>query len=350
MPTISTTPSFTVIDLYCGSGAVTHGLKRAGFHVVGAIDLDMMACSTYRSNHPEARLLQGDIREVCPTVFESKLPQGLDLLVVCAPCQPFSSQNKKRSSKDERADLVLQSVRFAECLKPKLILFENVPGLEREGVFDTLHKKLDGIGYRLGKPEQVDAAQFGVPQRRQRMILVAAGKSLFKEPVSGSDGPWISKTVRDAIADLPVPSIGRTDNESDPLHFARRHSLLNLERLRYVPKNGGSRASIPLHLQLECQRGKSKNTFPDTYGRMSWDDVAPTLTTGCTDITKGRYVHPEQDRAITLREAARLQSFPDDYIFKGNSGQIATQIGNAVPPGMVTAIGRNLHRVLRSRS
>ncbi len=140
MPTKYPSSAFTVIDLYCGSGAVTHGLKDAGFNVVGAVDFDMMACNTYRSNHPESHLIQSDIREVCPSVFESKLPQGLDLLVVCAPCQPFSSQNKKRSSKDDRANLVLESIRFSEYLKPKLILFENVPGLEREGVFDTLRK------------------------------------------------------------------------------------------------------------------------------------------------------------------------------------------------------------------
>lgn len=348
MPIIAPSLSFTAIDLYCGSGAVSHGLKEAGFNVIGAVDFDKMACNTYRSNHPEIKLLQCDIREVCPTVFKPHLPQGLDLLVVCAPCQPFSSQNKKRSSKDERANLILESIRFSEYLKPKLVLFENVPGLEREGVFDTLREQMDEIGYRLENLEQVDAAQFGVPQRRQRIILVAALKTLFETSVSGSGGTIISRTVRDAISDLPTPAVGRTGIESDLLHFSRRHAHITLQRLKHVPKNGGSRSSIPVELQLKCHRGKSKNSFPDTYGRMSWDDVAPTLTTGCTDLTKGRYVHPEQDRAITLREAARLQSFPDNYVFKGNAGQIATQIGNAVPPAMMAAIGRNLYRAILS--
>ena len=123
---------------------------------------------------------------------------------------------------------------------------------------------------------------------------------------------------------------------NDPLHFARNHKQIALERLRHIPKNGGDRFSLPPHLELDCHKGK-KN-YPDVYGRMRWEDIAPTLTTGCTDITKGRFVHPEDDRAITLREAARLQTFPDDYRFSGNSSQIAIQIGNAVPMKFVEAL------------
>nr|WP_320116826.1 DNA cytosine methyltransferase [uncultured Desulfuromonas sp.] len=338
----------TAIDLFCGSGAVTWGLKQAGFNVVGAIDLDTTACATYHANHPEVHLLEQDIRKVSPAVFTSTLSgANVDLLVVCAPCQPFSNRNQKKSNDDLRSLLVLESLRFIEHLNPEMIFFENVPNIGKSSVFSELAEKLKELGFHLNPPQSVDAAELGVPQRRERMILVGARRVSLLQHVQHINASQ-RQTVFDAISDLPVPPIGSPIEGGDALHFSRRHSALNISRLQHIPHDGGSRDSLPEQLQLLCHKklSRNSNSFPDTYGRMRWHDVAPTLTTGCTDITKGRYAHPVQDRAITLREAARLQSFPDNYIFRGNSAQIATQIGNAVPPGMMAGIANFLYEAL----
>ncbi|MDW2777350.1 DNA cytosine methyltransferase [Pseudomonas sp. YQ_6] len=334
------------LDLFCGSGAVSLGLKKAGFDVVGAVDFDAGACRTYRANHPTVRLLEQDIRLTDPDDFADLIPGKLDLLVVCAPCQPFSSQNRHKSNKDDRRDLVGESKKFITRFEPSLVFLENVPGLASTRIFGGFRRWLKKSGYAVAVPMRVDAADLGVAQRRTRMILVAAkGVPLS---VATSIVQRRKRTVEGMIKELPEPPVGKALPGEDPLHFARKHSELNIERLKHVPWDGGGRESLPLELQLACHKKAKKSSFSDTYGRMRWKDVAPTLTTGCTDITRGRYAHPVQNRAITLREAARLQSFPDDYIFHGTAGQIATQIGNAVPPAMMRTIARSLKAALRA--
>ncbi|WP_248805521.1 DNA cytosine methyltransferase [Pseudomonas sp. MWU13-2100] len=340
-------PRPIALDLFCGSGAVSLGLQKAGFRVVGAVDFDIGACRTYRENHPDVRLIEKDIRAVKPDEFSDLIPGQLDLLVVCAPCQPFSSQNRHKSNNDSRRDLVGQSKKFITRFEPSLVFLENVPGLASTTIFGGFRKWLKKAGYSVAEPKRVDAADLGVPQRRTRMILVAAkGVPLS---VATRLVQRRRRTVQGAIQGLPVPGIGKPQPGEDPLHYARKHTDLNIRRLQYIPHDGGGRESLPLELQLDChKRAERASSFSDTYGRMRWNDVAPTLTTGCTDITRGRYAHPEQNRAITLREAARLQSFPDNYIFHGNAGQVATQIGNAVPPAMMRTIARSLLAAIRA--
>lgn len=335
----------TAVDLFCGCGGVTEGLKAGGFQVVAAVDNDPIACKTYKMNHPSVHLYEQDIHDVDPKDILANLKgEKLDLLVVCAPCQPFSSQNRKKG-RDSRSNLIMQSVRFAEILNPTIIFFENVPGLATKrfrGILEELKDGLNRLGYNLGEPVQINAADYGVPQRRIRCVLIASKSKIptIPEPVTPA-GKW--KTVRDAIAHLPPLQAGQKD-PTDPLHFARSHSPIAIKRLQHIPKDGGSRFSLPPELELKCH--KNKKGYPDVYGRMKWDDVAPTLTTGCTDITRGRFAHPRDDRAITLREAALLQTFPVNYKFAGNSSQIAAQIGNAVPVKMVEAIAINLHKFI----
>jgi DNA (cytosine-5)-methyltransferase 1 len=336
----------TAIDLFCGSGAVTLGLKQAGFQVVGAVDLAPQACLTYKANHPEVNLIEEDIVNLDPSCFDSVVKNGLDLLVVCAPCQPFSSQNRKKSIADPRRDLVSESLKFIDRFEPEIVFLENVPGLAATSIFSSYTEELKARGYDVSIPMKLDASKLGVAQRRYRMVLLAS-KNIDASKLSlFSEQPM--RTVRDLIFDLSVPPIGRTSSPADALHFSRKHSDLNLRRLSYIPKNGGSRYALPIELQLKCHQNKKNGSFSDVYGRMKWDDVAPTLTTGCTDITRGRFAHPEQNRGITLREAARLQSFPDSYIFLGNAGQIATQIGNAVPPAMMQTIAITLITALNN--
>jgi DNA (cytosine-5)-methyltransferase 1 len=337
----------SAIDLYSGSGAVTEGLKRIGFDVLAAVDSDSVSCKTYRTNHADVLLYEKDIQGLSPVEVRTDLchKDDIDLLVVCAPCQPFSTYNKKRLQDDPRASLVLQSVKFIKEFQPTLVFFENVPGIAANGPIDQLCCDLGRLGYKLGEPRVINAADCGVAQRRERCIMVAAQEQERIDLFYSSIRICKPKCVADLIRHLPALSSGQRD-ALDPLHFARRHHPITLERLKHIPKNGGSRSSLPPNLQLKCHNGRDRD-FPDVYGRMKWDDVAPTLTTGCTDLTKGRYAHPRDDRAITLREAALLQSFPSEYKFFGNSGQIARQIGNAVPVEMIKALGVSFRQALR---
>ncbi len=336
-----------VVDLFCGCGAVSLGLKLRGFKIIAAIDNNPIACETYRKNHSSVTLYEKDIKKINPEEIRKKLlkRRDIDLLVVCSPCQPFSSLNQK-SRGDARQSLIYQACRFAKILRPKVIFFENVPGLTAfSKILDKLNSDLKAIGYVLSKPTKLDAADFGVPQRRFRCIMIAKKIQKIKraQKISFLLQPVTPKgkrfTVKKAIGDLACLKSGESD-ESDKLHFARKHQPIVLRRLSYISKDGGTRFDLPKNLELKCHRNHKGH--PDVYGRMRWNSVAPTLTTGCTDITKGRFGHPRDDRAITLREAARLQTFPDNYKFIGNAQDIATQIGNAVPVKLVEEIAAKL--------
>jgi len=328
------------IDLFCGCGGVTEGLKQAGYTVVAAVDNDPICCETYRLNHPEVHLVEKDIHRTSARSLKMILDRRkLDLLVVCAPCQPFSSLNKS-DRPDDRVWLILQSIRFAKALRPEFVLFENVPGLTKNNsVLGTLRIEFAKMGYRLSEPKQVDAADYQVPQRRVRCVIIASKKDdiSLPKPITPA-GKRI--TVRDTIEHLPKAA--DAGNPTDSLHVCRHHSSTTIKRLQHISHDGGSRNELPNELVLPCHKrldeAGNMAHYCDVYGRMRWDDVAPTLTTGCTDVTKGRYAHPCYDRAITLREAALLQTFPMSYRFYGNSGQIARQIGNAVPVNLAKSL------------
>ena len=336
----------TAIDLFCGCGGVTTGLKAAEFRVIAAIDNDPIACRTYRANHPSVRLIEKNVLTIDPHNIRNgnSTDSIVDLLVVCAPCQPFSS-HQRSVGEDERTNLILQTVRFAKALEPRLIFFENVPGLASprfKTVRDKLVTGLERQGYHFGAHTRLDAADFGVPQRRVRYIMLASKDHTSPTLPQGTLQERYA-TVRTAIEDLRSLKSGEADPDDD-LHFARDHRPIALKRLKHIPHDGGSRDSLPRDLQLDCHR--DYNGYPDVYGRMAWDAVAPTLTTGCTDVTRGRFGHPEDDRALTLREAARLQTFPDDYHFIGTSKEIATQIGNAVPVRLIEQLAPALKSLL----
>lgn len=338
----------TAIDLFCGCGGVTLALKQRHFRVVAAVDNDPVACKTYRANHSTVRLYEEDCAGVDLKSIHGDLERSrLDLLVVCAPCQPFSSQTRL-SGRDARAELVLEAVRFAKALKPAVILIENVPGLVRARNGETLRRLRDGLsesGYASSEPLIVDAQDYGVPQRRRRCLMLAT---------KGTEPPTLPppstprdhrRTVRDAIGKYRRLRSGEADPE-DALHRARNHQPIALRRLREIPRDGGDRSALPPELELECH--KDYGGHPDVYGRMAWNEVAPTLTTGCTDVTKGRFAHPRDDRAITLREAAALQTFPASYAFEGNRKQIESQIGNAVPPHLVWTLVPTIRSAIKN--
>jgi DNA (cytosine-5)-methyltransferase 1 len=352
----------TLIDLYSGSGGVTTGFKNQGFQVLAAVEWDHTAAQTYSQNHPEVMMYEDDIRKIKPdkVMEQLGLRQGdLTVLSACAPCQPFSRQN--RVNKDAgRTELILEVLPFIAVFRPKFILMENVPGLNKgknKKILDKLIKALhDEHGYTVSGPFIVDAVNYGVPQFRKRLIVPCSLEDISlslpetthaapKEAEMLGKKKW--RTVQDAFTGLSKLASGQK-SKTDQLHQARKHTTLNLERLSYIPKNGGSRQSLPERLQLACH--KNNTGYNDVYGRMDFKRPANTLTTGCTNFTKGRYAHPTANRAITPREAARLQTFPDEYKFSGSNEHIALQIGNAVPVVLAGAFAQYFIKLLEPKS
>lgn len=329
----------TAVDLFSGCGGLSCGLKKAGFDVVAAVEIDSKAQRTYMLNHPTVKLYGEDIRKLDPAAVLVEMglkPGELDLLAGCPPCQGFSrlrTKNRRTAVKDHRNDLVSDFVRFVAIFLPKTIMLENVPSLAKDGRFTRMRSQLAVLGYE-STANVLDAADFQVPQRRKRLIMLAS--RVHKPEIAQAARKRV--TVRDAIAHMAPPS--RT---KDLLHaFGERRSPAVCSLIAMIPKNGGSRSDLDPSLQLDCH--KRSNGFKDVYGRMSWDDVSPTITSGCSNPSKGRFLHPTRNRTITLREAALLQGFPENYKFDVSHGKeaISLMIGNALPPPFIAAHARGL--------
>ncbi|WP_414607005.1 MULTISPECIES: DNA cytosine methyltransferase [Stenotrophomonas] len=327
----------TAIDLFSGCGGLTLGLKMAGFQVLAGVEIDPKAAHTYRLNHKDVSLIQGDIRETDPVSLmrSIRMKKGkLDLLAACPPCQGFSrirTKNGARSNSDPRNDLAMIFLDYAKALKPRHLLLENVPGLRRQPIWQDLIRGLEAEGYEIVEGV-IDANDYGVAQRRKRLIMLA---SLGQKPSL----PCVSEsrpTVRDALQNSDIAS-------NDKLHQMRTaHAPHVMKLINKIPRNGGSRSDLPDDLVLQCHQRTSG--FSDVYGRMAWSKPAPTITSGCHNPSKGRFLHPDENRAITLREAALLQGFPADYQFEASHGKeaIALMIGNALPPPMICAHAKAL--------
>lgn len=331
------------VDLFSGCGGLTSGLKQAGFQVIAAVELDELAVKTYRGNHRAVRVWRTDIRQLPAVDLLRGLglkPGRLDLLAGCPPCQGFSSirtLNGGRRVRDAKNDLLFDFLRFVRVLRPRAVMLENVPRLAVTRRIRKFGRELDRMGYRWAAAV-LDAADYGVPQRRKRFILIA---SKGRKPSFAAPSEYMA-TVRHAIGHLPRP--GRS---GDPCHDLReRRSKHVRDLIRRIPRNGGSRIALGKERQLACHR--ALDGFSDVYGRMAWDDVAPTITGGCVNPSKGRFLHPSQNRAITVREAALLQGFPHGYRFALDRGKyaVAEMIGNALPPEFIRRHAAALRRTL----
>ena len=334
------------VDLFAGCGGLTQGLRDAGFEVVGAVEIDTFAAETFALNHPDVCLLVEDIRRVSPCGLLAKLgilPGGLDLLAACPPCQGFSRMrlnNRRERLSDPRNRLIDEVLRFVEAMRPLTVMVENVPDLGRYTRYVKFKTSLRKLGYCVFDTV-VDVADYGVPQRRRRLVLLASqlGYIAPATPLS------VARTVRSAIGgELPlVPD--------DPVHDVTEQRCDRVRRIiAAVPKDGGSRSSLPDDLMLDCHI--KHDGFYDVYGRMRWDAVSPTITGGCVNPSRGRFLHPEENRAITLREAALLQTFPPRYRFSLSRGKYATAelIGNALPPAFSAAQAGAIRRHLAQAS
>ena len=335
--------SLLAIDLFSGCGGLTTGLKRAGFFVVAAVDNHRLSAETYKANHAGVRVWGRDIRRFSAAHMKRqlRLRRGrLDLLAGCPPCQAFSSMrtlNGKRALRDPDKDLLFQFLRFIKAFRPKAVMIENVPGLAADKRVVRFCAALAHLGYQ-SEVRVLDAAQYTVPQRRRRMILLASRTA----PIRFGRRSHLIRTVRDAIGKLSLAG-----KSGDPLHdFPEKRTSRMKKLIRMTPRDGGSRQDLPGRFRLMCH--EKCDGFKDVYGRMSWDDVAPTITTGCFNPSKGRFLHPQYHRAITVREAALLQGFPKRYKFPKADSKIAlaAMIGNALPPPFIAAHARRIRTAL----
>lgn len=339
------------IDLFCGIGGLTHGLLQEGITVVAGIDIDPTCRYAYESNNLGARFIERDIRDLAPAEIEDLYPQNaVRVLAGCAPCQPFSRYSKRyrRGAEDSKWTLVSVFSEIVTAILPDIVTMENVPELVKHAVFTEFVNRLSQTGFYVWH-DIIQCADYGVPQLRSRLVLLASrfGHIRLIRPTHAGK----RKTVAQAIGHLEPIAAG-TQSIHDPLHRASGLSEINLQRIAHTPE-GGTWRDWPSELVLECHKRKSGKSYGSIYGRMRWDNPSPTITTEFHGLGSGRFGHPEQNRAISIREGALLQSFPRSYKFVPPNhpyhiSTLARHIGNAVPVRLGRIIGRTIEKHLIS--
>lgn len=348
----------TALDIFSGGGGLTVGLKRAGFNVAAAIEIESSAFATYKSNHPEVQVYKQDVRTIKGDVLRRFSPTGtIDLLSCCPPCQGFSSLTSKYRREDPRNDLVLEMARLVMEIKPRSVMMENVPGLIHQGkhLFDGFVDTLTLLGY-LSEWAVLQVADYGVPQSRRRLVLLAGRgfRISLPSPTHSRTGnkelkPW--RTLKSAIGNMPKPitleeAWGKGGPQFFDWHVVRTLSPQNVRRLA-VAKPGKAVNCLPNYLRPNCHKGK-QGGFSNVYGRAAWNQPSPTITAGCTTLSKGRFGHPVQNRTISVREAALIQTFPQDYIFDTPyMDHVCNIIGNALPCNFAELLGKQCIEALR---
>ncbi|MDE0427307.1 MAG: DNA cytosine methyltransferase [Candidatus Poribacteria bacterium] len=334
------------IDFFCGAGGLTRGLLDAGIGVLAGVDNDERLQDTYTHNNKPSRFINKDIGKIEIQELRKELgiqDEDTTLYAACTPCQPFSTLSRQNWKDDSRKVLLLS---FAEIVKecpPDFILVENVPGLNNncgKEIYEKFLEVLEECEFSEPAADLLDAKHFGVPQTRKRFILLASKKGSISLPTPQTD-PDKFVTVKKCIENYPDVDAKEAQDYSN--HVARELKPHHKRIVEAVPKDGGSRRDVTdTTILLKCHQEKP-NAHRDVFGRMAWNKPAPTLTSRCTDVYSGRFIHPKQDRGISLREAAALQTFKDNYKFFGTSiSAIARQIGNAVPVKLAEYLGKSI--------
>ncbi len=341
--------TISAVDLFCGAGGLTHGLIDANIKVVAGFDIDKSCCYAYEENNKGAEFFHKDVASLTAEDLLKLYPENsIKLLAGCAPCQPFSTYSQGREAKsDKKWPLLYEFSRLIKEVAPELVTMENVPDVTKHEVYHDFVRDLKELGYNIWA-DRVYCPDYGMPQVRKRHVLLASkiGKIELIQPTHDSES---YKTVRDTIGKLPAISAGE-QHPDDPLHISAGLSELNLRRIR-KSKQGGTWHDWPEGLRAACHTKDSGKTYSGVYARMRWDKPSPTMTTQCFGYGNGRFGHPVQDRAISLREAALLQTFPKKYKFistksKVQLSPIGKMIGNAVPVKLGKVIGESLQKHL----
>jgi len=344
-------PTIAVVDIFCGAGGLTHGLIQEDLNVVAGLDSDGSCRYAYEHNNRGAKFIHQDIESVDAQDISSLYPNGaLKVLVGCAPCQPFSSYTKKQRPPGEKWKLLASFADLIEAVDPAIVSMENVVELENFNhgtIYGGFVARLEKLGHQVTS-YHVYCPDYGVPQHRRRLVLFASKRGAISL-VQPTHTKARYKTVKDAIRHLPPVNAGSVDS-IDPCHRARALDDVNMRRIRQS-RPGGSWEDWDAELRSKCHVKASGGTFRSVYGRMTWNEPAPTITTQSHAYGTGRFGHPEQDRALTLREAAILQTFPPHYEFVGPDDKwslktVARHIGNAVPPALGQVIARSIKRHL----
>ncbi len=339
------------IDFFCSIGGMTYGFRQAGINVIAGIDIDSSCKETYEYNNPGSKFIEADVMDL--TFDDLKEKTGIKenddnlIFIGCSPCQYWSIINTVKTKSEKTKNLLTDFQRFVEHFKPGYVVVENVPGIlkkaDESGLTNFIRMLEDGGNYRVDKGI-LNANHHGVPQKRRRFSLIASRVNKQISLPLPNKGP--APTVKDYIGTNngfeKIPNNHK--DKTDFIHTTARLSNKNLKRIIKTTKNGGSRCDWKDNdeLQLECYK-KSPDGFRDIYGRMSWDKPAPTITTKFHSISNGRFGHPKENRAISLREGATLQTFPKTYVFKEKSiSKVAKQIGNAVPPNLAFLIAKQI--------
>jgi len=337
-----------LVDFFSGCGGTSAGFRAAGMRIIAGVDNDLSSGATFAKNFPEAKFIGEDIRKLNPAKLQPIIDSaGTSPLVfsACAPCQPFSKQRRGPKTADDRVPLLLEFYAFVKRYLPVCIFIENVPGMQRgadsEFPFQEFQRKIKRLKYYTSAAV-VSSASYGVPQQRQRLVALASRLGPIELPPAthgpGTENPRYS-TVREWIGDLPPIAAGEA-HPFIPNHRASNLSDANLRRIRATPEGGG-REDWPVELLPRCH-SNGYDGHTDVYGRMSWDQLATGLTTRCISYSNGRFGHPSQDRAISVREAASIQTFPRDFVFTGYWDSMSRQIGNAVPVLMARHFGAQI--------
>src|SRR3989339_534276 len=338
------------IDLFCGGGGLTHGLIKAGIPVKSGFDIDDECKYAYERNN-KARFINKDIKNISADEVEKLYPKkAVKILVGCAPCQPFSTHTQKYKNRknDGKWKLLYRFSRLINKIRPEIVSMENVVQLSKHKVFEDFVACLEKQGYKVSW-KSVYCPDYGIPQNRRRLVLLASRLGEI-EIIPPTHIPQEYKTVRDVIGKLHSIRHGKTYSK-DPLHRAGALSPINLERIRSsIP--GGTWRDWVRKLRAPCHRRKSGQTYSTVYSRMRWDKPSPTITTQFYRFGTGRFGHPKQDRAISLREGALLQTFPKSYDFidpncPKSLVKIGAHIGNAVPVKFGTIIGKSILKHLK---
>jgi DNA (cytosine-5)-methyltransferase 1 len=339
------------IDFFCGAGGLTRGLLNAGIKVLAGVDDDKHLRETYTYNNKPSRFINEDINDI--HIYELRKELGIQtgdvtLYAACTPCQPFSTLSRQKST-DDRKGLLLTFAKIVKECPPDFILVENVPGLNNgygKEIYEEFLKVLEECEFSEAAADLLDAKHFGVPQTRKRFILLAPKQGSISLPIPQTD-PNQFVTVAECIKKYPKIVDGKESHDYRN-HVARELKPHHKCIVAAVPKDGGSRRDVTdTSILLKCHQ-KKPNAHRDVFGRMAWNKPGPTLTSRCTDVYSGRFGHPEQDRGISLREAAALQTFENNYEFFGTSiSAIARQIGNAVPVKLAEQLGKSIVNSLK---
>jgi DNA (cytosine-5)-methyltransferase 1 len=337
------TTNISAIDLFCGIGGLSYGLKKAGIKVKAGIDQDPSCKYAYEINNA-ADFIEEDIQEINGEVIKKKYwkQDNVRILVGCAPCQPFSAHSNKIKGKENgrKWNLLNEFSRIIAETDPQIVSMENVPNLSNKNVFERFVESLKDLDYFVSF-QNVFCPDFGIPQKRRRLVLLASKYGEINL-IDKTHTPETYLTTKYAIGNLPPVKAGQII-DTDPLHRTQRLTAINLKRIK-ASKPNGTWLDWPEELLLSCHKKDSGKTYKSVYGRMSWNEPSTTITTQFYNFGTGRFGHPEQDRAITIREAALLQTFPMNYTFYQNEEDISlnklgVHIGNAVPVDLGYVIG-----------